>query len=272
MARREVAQGAGTRTPLGEAGVATAGPDGTSIVRVGGECIRVGPWRAGERVALLAPVPEGRTPGPATVRKALDVAAHHGFAEAVTAALTRTEACGFAASGFEVRERLHLLSHDLHGLAATGHRGAPWLRRSGRADRAGVLDVDHRAFDRFWRLDDTGLDDAIGATPNVRFRVAVHGDAVLGYAVTGRALRRGYVQRLAVHPEHRHQGLGRSLVLDGLRWLRRHRATVALVNTQEANEPAMVLYESLGFHRRPEGLAVMATTLPAREGKPSWPR
>ena len=47
------------------------------------------------------------------------------------------------------------------------------------------------------------LDDAIRATPASRYRVAAErGGPISGYAVTGRAADRGYLQRLAVE-EHR---------------------------------------------------------------------
>ena len=87
---------------------------------------------------------------------------------------------------------------------------------------------------------------------------------VVGYAVTGRAGPRGYLQRLAVHPDHQRAGLGGALVVDGLRWLRRWGAKEVLVNTQEGNEPAVRLYEALGFQLRPEGLAVLRLALGRR--------
>ena len=42
------------------------------------------------------------------------------------------------------------------------------------------------------------------------------GDALAGYAIFGRSGTVGYVQRLAVAPLHRAQGVGRGLMLDGL--------------------------------------------------------
>ena len=57
----------------------------------------------------------------------------------------------------------------------------------------------------------TGLDDAVGATPSARLRVGVDPDGyapVAGYAVTGRAGSRGYLQRLAVDPRCQRRGLG----------------------------------------------------------------
>ena len=71
----------------------------------------------------------------------------------------------------------------------------------------------------------------------------------------------GYVQRLAVHPDARGRGLGRSLVGDVLRWMRRHGAARALVNTQRSNEAALALYRACGFRVLPEGLQVLARAL-----------
>jgi ribosomal protein S18 acetylase RimI-like enzyme len=82
-----------------------------------------------------------------------------------------------------------------------------------------------------------------------------------GYSLVGRAGDRGYVQRLAVDPDHQGRGLGRTLVVDGLWWLRRWRVREVLVNTQEGNDRAVVLYERLGFRHRPGGLAVLQADL-----------
>lgn len=179
-----------------------------------------------------------------------------GYCAVVTSALAPGDTLPFVDSGFEVRERLHLLEHDLERLPAAD----PDLRarRAWRTDRASVLDLDRLAFDEFWRLEEPGLREALHATPAVRFRV---GDSPEGgtaaYAITGRAGRRGYLQRIAVHPDARRRGWGSALVLDALRWLRRHDSGRALVNTQWTNESALALYESCGFRRLPVGLCVL---------------
>ena len=86
--------------------------------------------------------------------------------------------------------------------------------------------------------------------------------SVVGYAVTGRAGTRGYLQRLAVAPATTNgRGIGTALVVDGLRWLRRWGAKEVLVNTQEANEAAVQLYEPLGFELRPRAWPCSASSL-----------
>jgi len=108
-------------------------------------------------------------------------------------------------------------------------------------------------------LDDAGLTDALTATPHTRFQVVVDRNTlrVVGYAISGRSGRNGYLQRLAVDPSEQGRGLGRWLVMDGLRWLSRWRADQCVVNTQWGNDVALSLYERVGFRRLPQGLAVL---------------
>jgi len=227
------------------------------VVRWGGDRLRIGPWRGDSRVAYIAPVQGRPPPSAAGVRHCVDVLGGRGYRAAVTAALASEELAGFLAAGFAVRERLHLLIHGLDGLDETSYSFQ--VRRARRQDRSAVLGIDRRAFSPFWQLDDAGLDDAISATPTARFRVTT--PDLVGYAVTGRAGRRGYVQRLAVDPDHQRRGLGSALVIDGLRWLRRWNATDAVVNTQETNSGALALYEALGFRRQRDGLTVLEIEL-----------
>ena len=230
------------------------------LLRWGGDRLRVGPWRGDARIAYIAPLGDGSGPAIDTIRRCCEVLASRGFTSVVTAALGPREALGFVNAGFEVREHLHLLAHDLLHLPAA-HDTVP-LRRGKRADRRAALAVDGLAFEPFWRLDDDGLEEALTATPSSRFRISELDGVVTGYAVSGRAAKRGFVQRLAVDPASQRRGIGAELVLDALRWMQRRGVDRAVVNTQERNAGALALYEHLGFRRQPGGLAVLHAPLP----------
>ena len=193
--------------------------------------------------------------------KAREALGSQGFDEIVTAAVAPPERAAFVRDGFEEREHLHLLRHDLTGLPPIRRR-RPWrsdhrIERGTRADRAAVLDLDARTFDDFWHLDDDGLTDAMEATPVSRLRV-IRDPGIVGYAVAGRAGTQGFLQRLAVDPTRQGAGLGSALVHDALHWMRRRGATIAWVNTQEANARALGLYEHLGFRPAGHNLTVLA--------------
>ena len=221
-----------------------------------GERARLASWRADGLVAHLRPTAM-RPLSDAFIDSCLERLRARGFTVVVNSALSAEESAGFIKAGFEVQEELELLSHDLDRVPGVGHR----LHRPWRGERPRVLAVDALAFDAFWRLHKGGLDDALGATPSVRFRVHGWGDRLDAYVIGGRGSGTGYVQRLAVHPDARGQGLGRSLVGDVLRWMQRRGAARALVNTQETNAAARALYRSCGFQVLPDGLQVLARSL-----------
>lgn len=239
---------------------------GARSLSIAPDRLQVAPWRGDPTIAYVV-----ARHGPATtasVARCLHDLGAAGYRAALTTALPEADRGPFVSNGFAVHERLHLLSRPIDPLPALPDlQEGVALRRGRRRDRPTVLAVDGAAFPPFWRLDDAGLEDALTATPSARFRVAVGADDdVLGYAVTGRAGPRGYLQRLAVDPAAQRCGVGAALVVDGLRWLRRWGWREVLVNTQEDNGGALALYEHLGFRRRHEGLAVLHRDLggPAR--------
>jgi ribosomal protein S18 acetylase RimI-like enzyme len=102
-------------------------------------------------------------------------------------------------------------------------------------------------------LDDSpqGIARFLKRNPHSCF-VAEAGNELAGVILSGHDGRRGYIYHLAVRPEYRHQGLGRSLVEHALDALRKeHINRVALV-VYEDNVPGNKFWESLGFTTRPD--------------------
>lgn len=229
-------------------------PDHDPGRRHGG--LHVSHWHGESGTVVVNPRVDRPPPEPDDVEAELGRLEAQGVGRVLTGALHAHELEPFLANGFTVHEHLVLLQHDLRSLPTT--EADLRLRRAWRRDRPAVLALDNRAFDRFWSLDAAGLDDALAATPTTRLRVAAPRRAPLvGYAVTGRSGDRGYIQRLAVDPDHQRLGIGTALLADALDWLARAGARSAVVNTQDENQAALDLYERCGFTVEPPGLTVL---------------
>ncbi len=217
------------------------------------------PWQGDRLVALVGPARHGRGPRTADVLSCIEQLDAWGVQRAVTPALPALDSQPFIDAGFRLLERLHLLSKPLYNEPEPSGRriktGRPWHRRA-------VLDIDRRAFDDFWRFDETSLREARTATPSSRFSVVIEHGHVAGYAVTGRAGSRGYLQRLAVDPQCTGEGIGTDLVQDAFSWAYQRGVQRMMVNTQERNQRALALYQHLGFEPESDGLVVLERRLP----------
>ncbi|HQV58227.1 MAG TPA: N-acetyltransferase, partial [Ilumatobacteraceae bacterium] len=178
-----------------------------------------------------------------------------------TSALTVDQWSAFAAADFHDAQRLTMLraDHDaLTGRQARAMRRAHQPRRLTRSltskDLEDAAAVDLSAFGFRWALGPDELNDVALATPFARSRQT--NVALGGFLISGRDHRRGYIQRLAVHPDHQGRGLSHALLSDALRWLTRARCRDALVNTHHDNIAALALYRAHGFVALPDPLLV----------------
>jgi GNAT superfamily N-acetyltransferase len=215
----------------------------------------------GVRIVTKANTPFGaqivpyRRLGVRDVQRVVDYVRSRVTGPIVTSALTTIEQDGFREAGFTEREALHLLRHPL--LDVHDHREPAGLRSGRRSDLSRVLEIDEASFDSFWRLDRDSFNSARRATPVNYYRVATIEREVVGYAITGRAGRSAFLQRLGVDPSVRGQGVGTQLVSDSLRWAQREGCASMLVNTQVVNENARRLYQRVGFVLDREQLKVL---------------
>ena len=232
-----------------------------ALLTYGTEQYRIGSWRGQQTTGYVAPLSPPDQLTRAGLEQVLRRLAQRGYRDVLTAALTDSEQSFFRGAGFAVHERLHLLQHDLTGVNRVCERHQE-LRPIRRWHHRALLQVDARAFDPFWKLDRANLVEAIQATPSTRLTGAFT-RGLVGYTITGFAADHGYVQRLAVDPDHQGRGLATALVNDALSWLARRGAVGASVNTQENNVRALALYERLGFTPVHPGLAVLRYELAA---------
>ena len=86
--------------------------------------------------------------------------------------------------------------------------------------------------------------------------VACHGNKIIGSILCGHDGRRGYLYHLAVHPDYRHQGLGRKLVEKSLTLLRSAGIQKCHLFIFNDNSGGIDFWESIGWtYRRDIGVA-----------------
>lgn len=59
--------------------------------------------------------------------------------------------------------------------------------------------------------------------------------------------KKGWINRLAVHPKHRRQGVGQSLITSMEKILKKKGATVICALIEETNQESITLFEKLGY-------------------------
>ncbi|MEO7371325.1 MAG: GNAT family N-acetyltransferase [Ilumatobacteraceae bacterium] len=217
------------------------------ILRAGPLVARVRPWAFEPNVAHLVLYNQTRLPTPTDIIGWIDELRAAGFDTIRTGALGAQAGSRFERLGFEGVQSLILLEHTNISAAAEGARSQPGLVRLSTDADADASRVDVAAFGPGWCIDRIGIADVRSATPRHRARAVRIDDRLAAYSISGRDGRNGYIQRLAVSPEHQHQGHGESLVSDSLRWMARWRVQRALVNTHIGNEAALALYHRVGF-------------------------
>lgn len=214
-------------------------------------------WPSDATIAHLIFLDHHQVPTPGDLAAAIDHARRKSARAIRTSAMFPDTAAAVAAEGFVPIDRLALLQLDL-AAREPGHRHhsatrlspmRPWhLTPCARVDRA--------AFGLLWGNTASSLRDIRSATPRNHARVARADKQLAGFAISGLAGDVGYLQRLAVAPEHRRRGIATTLVTDGLDWMRGGGARRVLVNTGVTNTAALDLYTGLGFQRLTDQLTI----------------
>jgi ribosomal-protein-alanine N-acetyltransferase len=229
------------------------------VLRDGTVLARVRAWPYSPDVAQLVVYRSAAAPTETDVRGWLG-AMNPPVSTVRTGALGEAAAAVFRASGFHEVQRLALLEHRSPSAAGAASTGGTRRMRGSELDAVAV--VDRAAFAAPWSLDAAAIDDACSATARHRARVVRQRGEVIAYAISGRDGTDGYLQRLAVTPQHQGQGAATALVLDALHWCGGQHAHRVLVNTHVENTRALQLYRRLGFVDLPDQLVVLERAVP----------
>jgi ribosomal protein S18 acetylase RimI-like enzyme len=131
--------------------------------------------------------------------------------------------------------------------------GAAALRLATAADVDDLALLDAACFDVLWHMGPADLRQLVLFG---RVAVAEIDGRLAGYMALTTRDGVAQVARLAVHPTWGSHGIGRQLLVDGLRVAAEAGCRSAVLNTQANNERAQALYRSLGFHTTGERFEV----------------
>lgn len=85
--------------------------------------------------------------------------------------------------------------------------------------------------------------------PQSVFLVAISGSETVGFGGIWLVVDEAHVTTLAVHPDHRRSGIGRLLMNELLDRAKQSGMKCSTLEVRSENEPAIELYESLGYRR-----------------------
>lgn len=126
----------------------------------------------------------------------------------------------------------------------------PFVRRGRPEDLAALVALEAAAFDEPWSI--AGLTGEL-TLPHARVWVWSDGAESLPGALLGWQIFEDFhVNRVAVRPERRREGIGRTLMLHAMAHAQTEGATATLLEVRADNVAALALYQRLGFVREGE--------------------
>jgi len=87
------------------------------------------------------------------------------------------------------------------------------------------------------------------ANPNTHYMVAEINGGIIGNILTTHDSRKGWLNRLAVHPDFQRKGIGKALVAESERWLSRQGIGIWACQIEEWNQTSMAMFEGLGYQK-----------------------
>jgi ribosomal-protein-alanine N-acetyltransferase len=127
--------------------------------------------------------------------------------------------------------------------------GALWLEAAAAEDAEALAEIERKSFSHPWTVRDfqgalRGRGVLVLRAP---WKPGCASRGIRAYCAVLLAAGELQVQDLAVHPDHRGQGLARWLLRFVLEWGGRHGADEAFLEVRRSNQAARRLYGSCGF-------------------------
>lgn len=157
-------------------------------------------------------------------------------------------------SGYQELLRLNVMEKAVNPASD----GLDWITTTAEPDFAALEGVDRTAFDRFWHMGTGGLVEAFRATPRSVVIEARRQGNLVGYAMIGSQAGSCFVQRVAVDPTSRGQGLGSAMLIQSEIWARQVGAATMILNVRPDNDQARSLYTRHGFNDTAARLHVLS--------------
>ena len=109
-----------------------------------------------------------------------------------------------------------------------------------------IAEIEKLCFSDPWSINSisTELDNRLSL-----WYVAMDGDTLAGYVGSQTVLGSADMMNLAVHPDYRRQGIGMGLICALVDGLVQKGAKCLLLEVRESNQPAIDLYEKMGFYK-----------------------
>lgn len=119
------------------------------------------------------------------------------------------------------------------------------IRQAEQRDAAQMAALDQLCFASPWS--EKAFSDEIVKNHLAVYLVAEHAGSVVGYAGVWMVLDEGHITNVAVHPDHRRQGLAQELLHRMIELTGCHGIVSHTLEVRPSNAAAIALYQSFGF-------------------------
>ncbi|HID63436.1 MAG TPA: GNAT family N-acetyltransferase [Anaerolineae bacterium] len=128
-------------------------------------------------------------------------------------------------------------------------------------DFPALVALDQAAFEPLWQNTARVFQDVLANYPY--FVVAELEGTVVGYQFSSLLGDRGYLARVAVHPDYQGRGIGTRLLAEAIAFFKQEGVRAIILNTQQDNQASQRLYRWFGFKLVGEEAVVLKFNIPS---------